>query len=64
MGEKDGDREKDYSPNPPFVIGWGNAEHPDAEKARLHDHHKRAGTMETFYEMYPLDRPPSRDRER
>ena len=61
MGDMDKDHEAE-SPNPPF--NEPIREHPEAERARLHDYHRRAGTMETYYMMYPLDRPPSRERER
>ena len=59
MGEKDRDRERDYSPNPPF--NEPIREHPEAERARLYRQHKAAGTLGTYFMMYPLDRPPGRD---
>jgi hypothetical protein len=55
MDEKDHDGEQDDSPNPPFVIGKPDNEHPDARRARLYQHHKRNGTLGVFYEMYPRD---------
>lgn len=65
MGEKDHDRDKEYSPNPPFAIGIPDNEHPDATRARLYDYHKRAGSLGTFYEMYPRDMVENeRERER
>jgi len=62
MGEKDKDREREYSPNPDYVRS-APREHPDAERSRLYQYHRAAGTMELYFEMYPLDRPPSRDRD-
>jgi hypothetical protein len=55
MGARDKDREKEYSPNPDFNRPIN--EHPEATRARLHDYHRRAGTLGTYYEMYPDDRP-------
>jgi hypothetical protein len=59
MGEKDHDREREYSPNPEY--NEPIREHPEAERARLYRQHRIAGSLDTYYQMYPLDRPPSRD---
>lgn len=58
MGEKDHDREREYSPNPDF--NRPVREHPEATRARLYDYHRRSGTLEMYYEMYPSDRPHAR----
>jgi hypothetical protein len=55
MGEKDHDREREYSPNPPHVIGRPANEDPDAVRAELYQYHKRAGSLGAFYAMYPRD---------
>ena len=55
MAEKDHDWHRQYSPNPELMVGKPDNEHPDAARARLYDYHKRAGTLATFFEMYPRD---------
>ena len=55
MAKNEKDWHEQYSPNPDHVIGKPDNEHPDAARARLYDHHKRAGTLATFFEMYPRD---------
>jgi hypothetical protein len=63
MAEKDYDWHRQYSPNPDFKIGIPDNEHPDVTRARLYDYHKRAGSLATFFEMYPRY-PYDLDRER
>jgi hypothetical protein len=55
MAETDDDRDRHSSPNPELRIGRPDTEHPDAARARLYDYHRRAGTLATFFEMYPRD---------
>ncbi len=58
------EHEEDASPNPPYQ---SIREQLEAERARLYDYHRRAGTMGTYYDMYPLDRllfTPEPERER
>lgn len=54
--------DEDDSPNPPY--NEPIREHPEAERMRLFDYHRRAGTLGTYYDLYPLDRPPVREPER
>ena len=61
MDEDEQDRDRDYSPNPPY--NEPIREHPEAERARLYRQHRAAGTLGTYFMMYPLDRPPGRDRD-
>jgi hypothetical protein len=56
VGDKDHDRENEYSPNPEFNRRIP-PEHPEAERARLYRQHRAAGSLETYFAMYPLDRP-------
>lgn len=35
-------------------------EKEDDERARLYDYHKRSGTLEMYYELFPYDRPRRR----
>jgi hypothetical protein len=56
----DKDRDEDTSPNPPFIEP--NYEHPEAERTRLYRQHRAAGTLGTYFDLYPLDRPPGHDR--
>jgi len=39
-------------------------EKEEMEKAQLYDHHKRAGSLGLFYDMYPRDRPVEWEHER
>jgi hypothetical protein len=55
MTDKDRDWHRQYSPNPEFVIGQPDNESPEAMRGRLYDHHKRAGTLALFFEMFPRD---------
>lgn len=52
MSGKDHDWQRQDSPNPDFAIGKPG-EHPEVTRGRLYEHHKRAGSLETFYELYP-----------
>ena len=36
------------------------SEKEDDERAALYDYHKRAGTLEMYYELFPYARPPRR----
>jgi hypothetical protein len=57
-GEKERDEELEFekSPNPkPFSPN--PAEHPAAAKARLFRWHYGRGTMGTYYDLFPEDRP-------
>ena len=56
----DKDRDEEYSPNPPF--NEPIRETPDEERARLYRQHREAGTLGTYFDLYPLDRPPGHDR--
>jgi hypothetical protein len=39
-------------------------ERAEIERMELYRYHRAAGSLGTYYMMYPLDRPPERDRER
>ena len=47
----------DHDPFGPRDPGGHHREHPEAERARLYDYHRRAGSLGTYYDMYPTDRP-------
>lgn len=55
------DQEQDNSPNPP--LNEPIRETRDQERMRLYRQHRDAGTLETYFDLYPLDRPPGRDRD-
>jgi hypothetical protein len=51
---------QDDSPNPDFNRPLP-PEHPDARKARLHAWHSACGSLGTYYDLYPEDRPAQPD---
>ena len=60
MGEKDHDREREYSPNPDF--NGPKRVSLEAQKVASFEHHKNAGSLGTYYDLYPEDRPVERER--
>jgi hypothetical protein len=61
MGEKDKDREKEYSPNPDFNRPKPR-ETPAEQMAADREWCIANGTPEMFYSWYPWARPPERER--
>ena len=61
MGEKDHDREREYSPNPDFNRPKPR-ETPAAQRAADYEYHRINGTLGTYYLMYPWERPVERER--
>ena len=55
MGEKDYDREREYSPNPDF--NEPIREHPDTARALDYAYHKAAGSLGDYYAAYPAECP-------
>ncbi|MBI3657345.1 MAG: hypothetical protein HY232_13080 [Acidobacteria bacterium] len=53
-------KDAEHNENPPHMRLKDN--HPS--KGELYEHHLKNGTLEAFYEMFELDRPPTRDRGR
>ena len=43
------------SVNPPHNLI--DHEKPERERLRLYFYHKNAGTLDVYYQLYPLDRP-------
>jgi hypothetical protein len=54
------DRKQDDSPNPDFNRPLPR-EHPDATKVRLFRWHQARGSLGTYYDLYPEDRPAQPD---
>lgn len=54
--------DRDDPPNERPVLS--TEERAEAERMWLCHYHRAAGSLGDYYMMYPLDRPPERDRER
>ncbi len=51
-------RRRDDNVNPPH--NFVHQESPATAKARLAQYHRANNSMEMFYDLYPEDRPPTR----